>query len=143
VVWVWVRLWVWGSWGASLTIDVERALRAGALPSALNALIASDKAGHIDTVVFNGLVDTTDPSNGQRIRPCAITVRATGESFSQLDLTYIEPLACLRYLSAGVSRSPSELVPARPVLEFNMVDARFVAEAMPCPSLTSAPISVQ
>jgi hypothetical protein len=36
VVWVWV--WVWGSWGASLTIDAERALRAGALPSALNAL---------------------------------------------------------------------------------------------------------
>ena len=36
MVWVWV--WVWESWGASLTIDVERALRAGALPSALSAL---------------------------------------------------------------------------------------------------------
>lgn len=92
-------------------------------------LIASDKAGHIDTVVFNGVVDTTDPGSGQRIRPCLVTVRATRESFSQLDLTHIEPLACLKHLSAGVSKSPAELLPVRPVLEFNMVDPRFVAES--------------
>jgi restriction system protein len=73
--------------------------------------------------VFNGLVDTTDPGNGQRVRPCLITVRATRESFSQLDLTHIEPLACLKYLSAGVSKSPAELMPVGPVLEFNMMDA--------------------
>src|SRR6266403_2114588 len=29
----------------------------------LHELITSDKAGHIDTVVFNGLVDTTDPGS--------------------------------------------------------------------------------
>jgi restriction system protein len=41
----------------------------------------------------------------------------------------VEPLACLKHLSAGVSKSPAELVPVRPVLEFNMVDPRFVAES--------------
>jgi restriction system protein len=92
-------------------------------------LLTSDKAGHIDTVVFNGHVDTADPGSGQRIHPCLVTVRTTRETFDQLDLTHIEPLACLKHLSAGVSKSPAELVPVRPVLEFNMVDPRFVTES--------------
>ena len=94
----------------------------------LYELFRSDQGGHIDTVVFNGVVDTYDPGSGRRIRPCLVTVRVTRESFSELDLSRIEPLACLKYLSAGVSKSPTELLPVRPVLEFNMVDPRFVAE---------------
>jgi len=94
----------------------------------LYELFRSDKGGHLDTVVFNGVVDTTDPGSGRRIRPCLVTVRATRESFSELDLSHIEPLACLKHLSAGVSKSPAELLPVRPVLEFSMVDPRFVAE---------------
>jgi restriction system protein len=94
----------------------------------LHELFRSDKGGHIDTVVFNGIVDTTDPGSGRRIRPCLATVRTTRESFSELDLSHVEPLACLKHLSAGVSKSPSELLPVRPVLEFSMVDPRFVAE---------------
>lgn len=94
----------------------------------LYELFRSDKGGHLGTVVFNGLVDTTDPGSGRRIRPCLVTVRTTRESFSELDLSHIEPLACLRHLSAGVSKSPAELLPVRPVLEFSMVDPRFVAE---------------
>jgi restriction system protein len=95
----------------------------------LHELFRSDKGGHIKTIVFNGIVDTTDPGSGRPIRPCLVTVRATREAFSELDLTRIEPLACLKHLSAGVSKSPSELLPVRPVLEFNMVDPRFVAES--------------
>jgi restriction system protein len=48
---------------------------------------------------------------------------------AELDPSHIEPLACLKHLSAGVSKSPSELLPVRPVLEFDMVDPRFVAES--------------
>jgi restriction system protein len=95
----------------------------------LHELFRSDKGGHIGAVVFNGVVDTTDPGSGRRIRPCLVTVRTTRESFSELDLSHIEPLACLKHLSAGVSKSPAELLPVRPVLEFSMVDPRFVAEA--------------
>lgn len=61
--------------------------------------------------------------------PCLVTLRATRDTFGELDLAHVEPLACLRHLSAGVSRSPAELVPVRPVLEFSMVDPRFVAES--------------
>ena len=40
----------------------------------------------------------------------------------------MDPLACLNVLNASVSKSPTELIPVRPVLEFNMVDPRFIEE---------------
>jgi restriction system protein len=92
-------------------------------------LFIADTGGHIDTIVFNGVVDTIDPGSGQAVRPCLITLRTTKETFQQLDLARVEPLACLKHLSASVSKSPAELVPVRPVLEFSMVDPRFVAES--------------
>ncbi len=95
----------------------------------LHELLRSDTARHVGTIVFNGIVDTTDPGTGQRIRPCLVTVRTTRQMFSELDLAHVDPLACLRHLSAGVSRSPAELLPVRPILEFSMVDPRFVAES--------------
>ncbi len=95
----------------------------------LHELFEADRGGHVGVVVFNGVIHTTDPGSGRPIKPCLVTVRATRDSFSELDLAHIEPLACLRHLSAGVSKSPAELVPVRPVLEFDMVDPRFVAES--------------
>lgn len=95
----------------------------------VHELLTSDTAGHIDAVVFNGHVDTTDPGSGQRVHPCLVTLRTTRETFAQLDLAHVEPLACLKHLSAGVSKSPAELLPVRPVVEFDMVDPRFVAES--------------
>jgi restriction system protein len=95
----------------------------------VHELLEADAGGHVDTVVFNGVVDTTDPGSGRRVRPCLVTVRTTRDLFNELDLANVEPLACLKHLSAGVSKNPSELVPVRPVLEFSMVDPRFIAES--------------
>lgn len=95
----------------------------------VHELLEGDAGGHIDTAVFNGVVDTTDPGSGRRVRPCLVTVRTTRDVFGELDLAHVEPLACLKHLSAGVSKSPAELAPVRPVLEFSMVDPRFVAES--------------
>jgi len=54
-------------------------------------------------------------------------VRVTRDTFAGINLAHVDPQACLKHLSAGVSKSPTELAPVRPVLEFSMVDPRFVA----------------
>jgi len=94
----------------------------------LHEIFESDRSGKIDTVVLNCVVDTVDPAVGKPIRPVLLTVRTTRSVFSELDLSQVEPVACLRHLGAGVSKSPSELAPVRPVLEFDMVDKRFIQE---------------
>jgi restriction system protein len=48
--------------------------------------------------------------------------------FSELDLTRVDAATCLKGLNASVSKTPSELSPVKPVLEFSMVDPRFVKE---------------
>lgn len=55
-------------------------------------------------------------------------MRASKETFSRLDLSQVEPIACLNGLNAAISRRPHELLPVRPILEFDMVDPRFIQE---------------
>jgi restriction system protein len=95
----------------------------------IHELFEADRGGLIDSVVFNGYVSTIDPSNGQAIKPHLVTLRTIREVFTALQLASGEPLACLKGLNASVSKSPTELTPVRPVLEFSMVDPRFVQES--------------
>src|SRR5437588_8092524 len=83
---------------------------------------------YIENIVFNGYVASTDKRTGHPSRTCLITVRTSRDTFTQLNLSKVDPVACLNMLNASVSKSPAELVPVRPVLEFNMVDPRFIEE---------------
>ncbi|MFM0100308.1 restriction endonuclease [Paraburkholderia nemoris] len=94
----------------------------------LHEMFSVDYYGHIESIVVNGFVDTIDRGSGRSIRPCLVTVRTTREIFEGLNLTQVDPVACLRTLNASLSKSPAELAPVRPILEFNMVDPRFIEE---------------
>ncbi|CAE6878845.1 restriction endonuclease [Paraburkholderia domus] len=94
----------------------------------LHEMFSVDYYGQIESIVVNGFVDTIDRGSGRRIRPCLVTVRTTREIFDGLDLSQVDPVACLRTLNASLSKSPAELAPVRPILEFNMVDPRFIEE---------------
>lgn len=94
----------------------------------LHELFEADRTGQLETIVFNGYVDSIDRSTGRPARTCLVTVRTTRDTFMQIDLGKVDPVACLKGLNASVSKSPAELAPVRPVLEFNMVDSRFVEE---------------
>ena len=95
----------------------------------LHEIFESDSAEVIETVVLNGFVPTIDPATGQSVKPHLVTVRTAKKSFAALQLASVDPVACLKGLNAAVSRSPTELLPVRPIVEFNMVDARFVQES--------------
>jgi restriction system protein len=94
----------------------------------LHEIFEADRDSMIETVVFNAVVNTIDPGTGRDIVPCLVTLRTTRNVFEELDLAQVDPLACLERLNASVSKKPGELVPVRPVLEFDMVDKRFVEE---------------
>jgi restriction system protein len=95
----------------------------------LHEVFESDRSEIAETIVFNGHVDTINDATGKQEYPCVITLMTTRQSFMDRDFARIDPLACLLDLSASVSKNPAELAPVRPVLEFDMVDPRFVAEA--------------
>jgi restriction system protein len=108
---------------------IYTSLISQAVLRALHEIFSADSSAQIDAIVLNGHVETVDPRNGQTIHPCLVTLRTTREVFLSLNLVTVEPAACLKGLNASVSKSPAEIAPVRPVLEFNMVDPRFVSEA--------------
>ncbi|MDT5258134.1 MAG: restriction system protein [Mycobacterium sp.] len=76
-----------------------------------------DGKRHIDIVLFNGVVEARDPHSGEPIRPCLIAVRVTRDALADIDFDDVDPLACLKHLSATVSRDPTQFVPVRPLPE--------------------------
>lgn len=92
----------------------------------LREVFSADAWDYVDTIVFNGHVDTINPGTGHPEHPCLITVRTSKEIFDGVDLRLVDPIACLKSLNASVSKNAAELAPVRPVLDFNMVDPRFI-----------------
>jgi restriction system protein len=105
----------------------------------LHSLFAADVAGVADTVVLNCVLDTVNPATGKPERPCLLTVRTSRDVFSEHDLSRVDPAACLKHLSAEVSRNPFEVHPVRPIVDFNMVDPRFVEKPDILSGLESRP----
>jgi restriction system protein len=95
----------------------------------IHEIFEADRTQKVETIVLNGFVETVDKGTGQKISPYLVTVRTSRDVFESLDLANVEPEACLKHLNASLSKSPEELAPVRPVLEFSMVDARFVEES--------------
>jgi restriction system protein len=99
----------------------------------------ADQYRVVDTVVLNGHVATVDKRTGQDIHPCLVTARTTRDRFAELNLGQVDPIECLKGLNASLSRSPSELLPVRPVIEFDMADPRFIKEADVLSALDTRP----
>lgn len=105
----------------------------------LHELFEADQANAIAMATFNGLVDTTDPANGQAIRVPVISVRTSKLEFLSLRLEKVDKVACLRSLGAQVSSRPDELQAVKPIVEFDMVDKRFIDQGDALSGLESRP----
>lgn len=89
-------------------------------------MIEADQGGHILSVAFSGYVTMVDPATGRDIQRYLVSVRATKDAFVALDLSRVNKIACLRNLGAQVSPQPTELQPVKPIVQFDMVDRRFI-----------------
>ena len=124
-------------------IRIRQSLYASAMAQSvlrrLYEIFKSDRDQLVDVATVSAFVDTIDPSTGQRVRPCVVSVRTTREEFERLDLRHVDASACLKRLNASVSRSPSELTAVKPIADINMVDPRFIQESDVLSTLDSRP----
>ena len=65
-------------------------------------------------------------------------MRTTKEKFQDIDLSRVDKAICLKNLGAQVSRRPTEAQPVKPIVEFEMADARFVDQTDLVSGLSSA-----
>lgn len=119
--------------------DLYQELVASVCLRTCHELFEADKMAFLDTVVFNGFVQTVDVATGNDVRPCLISVRMTRENFNNIDLGRVDKKACLRNLGATVSPRPYEVQAVKPIVEFDMVDKRFVEQSDVLTDLESRP----
>ncbi|MEN3370666.1 MAG: restriction system protein [Verrucomicrobiota bacterium] len=105
----------------------------------MRELFSSDDAAAIQVLAFNGYIRSVDPATGKDIQPHLISVRTTRERFDELDLERVDKLVCLRNLGAQVSPRPYEIQGVKPIIDFDMVDKRFVEQADVLSALESRP----
>lgn len=95
----------------------------------IHEVLEADQGKHLDVATFSGFVNAVDPATGQDVRPYIISVRAARTEFEKFDLARVDPRVCVRNLGASVSARADELVPVKPIIEFDMVDRRFVEQS--------------
>jgi restriction system protein len=105
----------------------------------IHEILEADQAKLIDVVTFNGFVNAVDPATGKDISPYLVSVRTPRESFMEINLSRIDKRACLRNLGAQVSSQPQAMQAVKPIVEFNMVDKRYVEQGDILSDLESRP----
>lgn len=121
------------------TKEIYQDVIAGLALRTLHEVFEADQADCIETCCFNGYIRTVDPATGVDIQPHLISVRTTKDLFMQINLARVDKITCLRNLGAQVSRHATEAQPVKPIVEFDMVDARFIDQADMVSGLNSAP----
>lgn len=94
----------------------------------VHEMMEADQADNIDVVCVNGHVEALNCSNGRHEKKCLVSVQTTKNDFMSINLRYVDRSICLRNLGAQVSRDPDEAVAVKPIVEYNMVDRRFVEQ---------------
>ncbi len=92
----------------------------------VHELFSSDTCGAINSVVFNGWTEHTDPSTGLLVRACIISVQVNREDYAKLHLATVDPKACFRSLKGIGAAQLHGMVPVQPILSLNRGDSRFV-----------------
>lgn len=105
----------------------------------MHEVFEADQADRIETVCFNGFIHSVDPATGRDTQPHLVSVRAAKSNFMDINLAKVDRTVCLRNLGAQVSRSAAEAQPVRPIVEFDMADARFIDQTDLVSGLSDAP----
>jgi restriction system protein len=103
----------------------EQALFAIALRT-LHEIAASDQIDAIASIAFNGWVHFIDGATGQPRNEYILSVHATKNQISSLNIAKVDPTQCFRSLKGLAAKRVAAYTPIAPILTLNMSDDRLV-----------------
>ncbi|WP_327074394.1 restriction endonuclease [Kitasatospora purpeofusca] len=112
---------------------------------ALDEAFSATPAAFVETVILNGRVNATDPTTGQAVRACVVSVVAQRKDFAELvlDEPRLDPQQCLHRLGATVSKHPHDLEPVTPIVEADLSRYRITTDTAVVATLDSRPDLLQ
>ncbi|MDV6342294.1 restriction endonuclease [Nitrosomonas sp. Is24] len=93
----------------------------------IHELYESDVVNALDSIVFNGWVESIDKATGKQVKACILSVQANRAEFSSINLANVDPKLCFKTLKGVGSSKLHSLTPIAPVLSISREDKRFVS----------------
>lgn len=93
---------------------------------AIHELYEADVVEAMDSIVFNGWVESVDVGTGQDITPCIVSIQAKREEFLVINLEKVDPKVCFKTLKGIAGSRLHKLTPIAPLLTIDREDKRFV-----------------
>ncbi|MBX9722377.1 MAG: restriction endonuclease [Candidatus Obscuribacterales bacterium] len=93
----------------------------------IHELYESDVINALDSIIFNGWVESIDKATGKQVNACILSVQANRAEFSSINLANVDPKLCFKILKGVGSSKLHSLTPIAPVLSISREDKRFVS----------------
>lgn len=93
----------------------------------IHELFEADKADAIDTIVFNGWVETINKATGKKSNNCIVSIQTRKTEFLEIELSNVDPKACFKNLKGVGSSKLSGITAIQPLVQISKTDKRFVA----------------
>ena len=93
----------------------------------INELYKADYQEAIESIVFNGWVDTIDPGTGKDLTLCILSIQASREEFKSFDLKRVDPKECFKKLKGVSSTKLHTITPVAPIIKMDKEDKRFIS----------------
>lgn len=93
----------------------------------LNNIFKSDYANHIESIVFNGWINTIDSKTGKDITLCLLSIQTSKKIFEEINLAKINPKECFKGLKGVSSAKLHTITPIAPILQLDKTDKRFIS----------------
>ncbi len=93
----------------------------------IHELYEADVANALDSIVFNGWVDSIDKATGHSVNSCVMSLQASKDEFLAINLGKVDPKASFKQLKGVGSSKLHGLSPVAPIININKEDRRFVS----------------
>jgi restriction system protein len=93
----------------------------------IHELFEADEIGALDSIVFNGWVNSVNKATGKNEDICILSVQTNKEEFNDINLKMVDSKTCFKNLKGIGSSKLFSLTPIAPILKINKEDSRFVS----------------
>jgi len=93
----------------------------------IHEVFEADAVNAINSVVFNGWVNSINKATGKPVNNCIVSLKAGKEEFEEIDLSQIDPKACFKNMKGIGSSKLNALVAIQPIIQIEKSDNRFTS----------------
>jgi len=92
----------------------------------VHELYEADVVGGLDSIVFNGWIDTIDKATGKETQLCVMSLQTIKKAFLDINLSNVDPKVCFKNLKGVGSSKLHSMTAVAPILNISREDKRFI-----------------